>query len=245
MRYPIPGLKFFFLLIIATGIIPAAASGQIANHLVISQVFGGGGTSAGLYTNDFVELYNPTSNPVSLTGWSVQYALGPTAIWLVTNLSGTVPANSYFLIKMGSTDPSTGAIMPTPDLTGLTNMSSVNFKVGLVNSTTQFAVTNPSAACVDFVGVGAANGFEGAGAAPAGTNSLSLLRQANATATAVSMAAGSADAHAGNGNDAGNNATDFVTQSSILARNSSVVVVLSSRVCGPHNREAVLRSTGR
>ena len=42
--------------------------------VVISQVYGGGGNSGATYKNDFVELFNPTAAPVSLAGWSVQYA---------------------------------------------------------------------------------------------------------------------------------------------------------------------------
>jgi hypothetical protein len=45
--------------------------------LVISQVYGGGGNSGSTYKNDFIELFNPTSTTLTLTGYSVQYA-GPT-----------------------------------------------------------------------------------------------------------------------------------------------------------------------
>src|SRR5688572_15838495 len=46
-----------------------AASGDV----VISQVFGGG-SGAGMPPRDFVELVNLGVAPVSLGGWSVQYA---------------------------------------------------------------------------------------------------------------------------------------------------------------------------
>ena len=42
--------------------------------VVISQVYGGGGNAGSVYTNDFIELFNPGSFPVNVTGWTVQYA---------------------------------------------------------------------------------------------------------------------------------------------------------------------------
>ena len=43
------------------------AHAEQADHIVISQVYGGGGNSWGtLYNNDFIELYNPTDQPVDL-----------------------------------------------------------------------------------------------------------------------------------------------------------------------------------
>jgi predicted extracellular nuclease len=50
-------------------------------HLVISQVFGAGGNTDAPYSYDFVELYNPTQSPVSLAGWSLQYAGASTNNW--------------------------------------------------------------------------------------------------------------------------------------------------------------------
>ena len=49
---------------------------QTANHVVISEIYGGGGNSGSTLKNDFVELYNPTSSSVNIDGWSVQYSLG-------------------------------------------------------------------------------------------------------------------------------------------------------------------------
>ena len=42
--------------------------------LVISQQYGGGGNSGATWRSDFVEIFNPTSSAVSVSGWSVQYA---------------------------------------------------------------------------------------------------------------------------------------------------------------------------
>ena len=40
----------------------------LSPDIVISQVYGGGGNSGGVYTNDFVELFNRGTTAVSLDG---------------------------------------------------------------------------------------------------------------------------------------------------------------------------------
>ncbi len=47
---------------------------QTANHIVISEVYGGGGNSGATWKNDFIELYNPTDSIITVDGWSVQYS---------------------------------------------------------------------------------------------------------------------------------------------------------------------------
>lgn len=54
-------------------IAPAAQAATDGSGVVISEVYGGGGNSGAAYTQDFVELYNPTAAAVSLDGTSVQY----------------------------------------------------------------------------------------------------------------------------------------------------------------------------
>ena len=49
---------------------PALAS---PSGVVVSQVYGGGGNTGATLKNDFIELLNAGSAPVSLSGWSVQY----------------------------------------------------------------------------------------------------------------------------------------------------------------------------
>lgn len=165
------------------------------SHLVISQVYGGGGNSGALYTNDFIEIFNPTNSSVSLTGWSVQYASATGTSWQTTALSGSISPGQYYLIQEAAGATASTAL-PTPDATGGINMSATAGKVALVNSTTAltgsgcpFGVT-----IIDFVGFGStANCFEGSGPTPAPSNTISVLR-------------------AGNGcTDGGNNSSDFAT----------------------------------
>ncbi|WML43962.1 lamin tail domain-containing protein [Neobacillus sp. PS3-40] len=90
------------LLLIST-FLPSSLIGRAhaeqANHVVISQVFGGGGNSGAPYKNDFIELYNPTDQPVLLDGWSVQYASSSGSTWGVTTLKGIIQSHGYYLIS--------------------------------------------------------------------------------------------------------------------------------------------------
>ncbi len=53
------------------------------------------GTSAGLPTDEWIELYNPTGAAINLTGWRITAADGTPNIIL----NGTIPAGGYFLLE--------------------------------------------------------------------------------------------------------------------------------------------------
>jgi predicted extracellular nuclease len=142
----------------------------------VSQVYGGGGNAGATYRNDFIELYNPGSSPVSLAGWSVQYAAAAGTSWQVTPLTGSIPAGSHYLVQEAA---GAGGIisLPTPDATGTIAMAAGSGKVALVSTTTALAGSCPTGgAIIDFVGYGTANCFEGSGAAPLLTNTTAALR---------------------------------------------------------------------
>ena len=150
----------------------------VSTTIVISQVYGGGGNSGATYTNDFVELHNISSAPVTISGWSVQYAAATGNSWASTNLTGTIPSGAYFLVQEAS-GGSNGTTNPTPDATGTINLSSTAGKVALVNTTTVLTSTSGSSGStiVDFVGYGSsANLHEGSGPAPAPSNTTSIQR---------------------------------------------------------------------
>jgi hypothetical protein len=70
------------------------------SKLVISQVYGGGGNSGATYTNDFMELFNPTQNAITITDWSIQYnsATSTTTTWIKTKLpTVTILPGQYWL----------------------------------------------------------------------------------------------------------------------------------------------------
>jgi uncharacterized protein len=84
---------------------------------VISQIYGGGGNIGATFTHDFIELFNPTNVPVSLTGWSIQYAsatgtgdFGADAGQL-TPLGGIIQPGQYVLIRGAQ---GTGGTTPLP-----------------------------------------------------------------------------------------------------------------------------------
>jgi uncharacterized protein len=158
---------------------PPAARG-LSSGIVISQLYGGGGNAGSTYKNDFIELFNRGSSPVSVTGWSVQYASAAGTTWAVTNITGTIPAGGYYLVQEavgagGTTN------LPAPDATGSIAMSATAGKVALVNNTSALSGACPSGAnIIDFVGFGTtANCFEGTGPTPAPSNTTAALRGNN------------------------------------------------------------------
>ncbi len=129
--------------------------------VVISQIFGGGGNLGSPFNADFVEIFNRSGAPVSLAGWSLQYADGPSTATFggvkQVNLSGSIGVGEYRLIRC-SAPGSGGAGLPTPDFVAA-NPFGVDNQFGrfaLVNSTTPILTNCSSATVVDFVGYGVA-----------------------------------------------------------------------------------------
>ena len=139
---------------------------------VISQVYGGGGNSGAAFTNDFVELFNPTDSDISLGGSSVQYASTSGTSWQVTQLAGTLAAHHYYLVQEAQGTGGTTSL-PAPDASGTIAMSASSGKVALVAGTAALSGSCPVA--VDFVGFGTANCAEGT-AAPGLSNTTADFR---------------------------------------------------------------------
>ena len=158
--------------------------------VLISQIYGAGENSSATYRQDYVELYNRSASPVSLAGWSVQYASSAGTTWAVTSLTGSIAPGKYYLIGLAS--GTSGAAIPTPDASGTNAMSATNGKVALVNFTTRLSGSSPvgTVGLQDFVGFGTANAYEGV-AAPAPSTTTAIFR----------VGAGATDT--------GNNSADF------------------------------------
>src|SRR5918999_3730527 len=84
------------MLVVALPLAPARA---VSPDVVISQLYGGGGNNGATLRNDFIELFNRGSQPVSVTGWSVQYASSGGSTWQVTPLTGTIAPGAYYLVQ--------------------------------------------------------------------------------------------------------------------------------------------------
>ena len=66
-------------------------------HLIVNQAYGHGGKEDGPASHSFIELYNPTSAPVDLSGHELEYQ-SKDKIETLT-LKGVVPARSSYLVR--------------------------------------------------------------------------------------------------------------------------------------------------
>lgn len=202
---------------VAAAIAAWLAAAPASAGVVISQVYGGNGN---VFANDYVELFNNGRTPVSLDGWSVQYAsatgTGSFAGNGVTLLGGTLQPGRWYLVQLRGS--SSGPTLPAPDAIGNTELSASNGKVALLDIATGLACNGGSTACsaeqqahiVDLVGYGSANFYKGSGAAPAASSSSALLRKA------------------GGCTDSGDNASDFVTGTPAPRNSTSAATVCSN-----------------
>jgi DNA/RNA endonuclease G (NUC1)/fibronectin type 3 domain-containing protein len=146
-----------------------------ASHLVISQLYGGGGNSGAVYRNDYVELFNPTTTTFDLTGWTLQYASATASSFTnIAPLGGSIGPGQYVFIALAS-GGAEGADLPPANIYGDLNMSATTGKVALVsNGDGATSCTDPDV--VDLVGYGTASCSEGANA-PAMSNTTGLFRK--------------------------------------------------------------------
>ncbi len=186
-----------------------SASGTV-DHIVISQVYGGGGNSGATYQNDFVELYNPTAATVSLSGWSVQYSSATGTSWSNKQpIGGTIGAGQYYLVKLAS-GGAVGAALPPANIDGDINLSGTAGKIALANNFDTLPDGCPltSSNLVDLVGYGTtANCREGAAPAPAPSNTTADIRKS------------------GGAQDTNENGNDFVTGTPNPRRTAPIVEI--------------------
>ncbi|MFJ7727984.1 CehA/McbA family metallohydrolase, partial [Neobacillus sp. NPDC097160] len=198
-----------------SGLIGKAHAEQ-ADHVVISQVYGGGGNKDAIYSNDFIELYNPTNQDVDLKDWSVQYASTKGNTWKLTSISGektTIKAHGYFLIQGVAGTTVKDKPLPEADVVGGLDLGGSAGKVALVSNSTLLEGSKPQNV-VDFVGYGTGtDAYEGnVGPTPAVSNTTSAQRRPYAN---VNPAPGK-----GNAWDTDDNAADFVAATPV-PRNSA------------------------
>jgi autotransporter-associated beta strand protein len=142
---------------VTISVLPAVNYGTIdEGHIVISQVYGAGGNAGAVYKNDYVELFNPTNEAVSLNTFSLQYASSAGTAWSKCNLSGVIAPKSYFLVKF--TPGVNGADLPGFDLDGAAaiSMAAGAGKIALISNQTALGAVSCPSSVIDFVGYGPA-----------------------------------------------------------------------------------------
>ena len=130
-----------FLLLFATWAMfrgaATAAPGSPQNRtvspgdVVINEVAWGG--TAASSADEWIELYNVTAAPITLTGWSLAAPDGSPSI----ALCGVIPAQAYFLLER--TDDDTVSDVPADQI----------YTGGLVNDGETLLLTDPLGACID------------------------------------------------------------------------------------------------
>lgn len=187
--------RFWFAIIVLVGLfIQPARADSTTNHIVISEVQTGSASSA---SQEFVELYNPTDQPVALDGWKVEYRpASATSTWsnhTGAGLVGSIPADGYYLIA-----PT--AYLPAADAA---------FSSGLAQGGGSLRLVDSTAKVVDLLGWGNAVEFETKAApAPAAGQSLERLP-------------GTTNETGGNWVDSDNNQADFLIRTSADPQNSA------------------------
>ena len=191
---------FLFLLIGLSFIQAGETRAGLASHAVINEVSidsvaGSGGTE-----DDWVELYNPTNQAVDLTGWSIQKTSSSGSSLVRAALSGSIPANGYFLVVRNNAS-TTQSLKNSADILVSDSFSlSQNNIVYLVNDDSNIS-SSVDLNIIDFVGFGTAVFYEGSAPAPAIPETKSIARSPA-------------------GEDAGENAIDFQVQDNPTPTNS-------------------------
>ena len=152
---------------------------QTANHLVISEVLIDGVNESSAATNDeFVEIYNPTSDPVDVSTWTIDYRSATNTSSFTNKYTfpsgALVQPHKYYLIGGG----------------GVSNRdnSTESQLLGLGNSGGGLFLRNSSGNTIDLIGWGTAvaDNFEGTVASKA-SQGVSLERKANASSNSSTM----------------------------------------------------------
>ena len=102
MKYSNPYLiaGILVLLVIGQSYAASGQTAQMANHVVINEVEL---NPVGDYTKlpvQWVELYNPTSSPVTIGGWTIGATTGLKQTHTILPLGTTIQPNNSFIIIM-------------------------------------------------------------------------------------------------------------------------------------------------
>lgn len=118
--------------------------------ILIYEIYGGGGNSGAIYTNDYIVLFNNTNNDINLEGYSYQYASATATTFSPNPLNGVIYAKSYYLIALASYGPNGSPLPVSPNFAGTINMSQTAGQVLIAHKTTAVTdINDPS--IIDYV----------------------------------------------------------------------------------------------
>lgn len=180
--------------------------------VVISQLATRGPAGA---SDEFVELYNPNSQTVDLSGWRLQSRSANGSAWVNRSGSDGLPsetkikAHDYFLLA--AKDYSRELI---PDYQHEGNW-------GMADEGGHWRIVDNLGVELDRVGYNQAIEPEGQAAQADLAQGYSLQRKALATSTAADLIEGGSHFTLGNGFDTDNNANDFIEQINVWSRSGT------------------------
>ena len=172
------------LVAIISTVSPMAVSAAGSTTLVISEMATGTSDNA---NKEFVELYNMTSMPVTLVGWSVEYKAATSqdtaSSWTKrASLQGTISGHGYYLIAPAQYFPESNA----------------EWSATLASGGGNIRVKNDKGLVIDQLAYGTGNAPENASAVAPGVGQ------------SIERLPGRTDEQAGNSIDTDNNAADFL-----------------------------------
>lgn len=197
------GFVFFIFALITLFKVTSVNSAEV-EHIVISEVKVRGAASA---NDEFIELYNPSSSDVDLTGWRLTKKPqdGSPQTSLIASLSGTIASHGFFLL--------------THDESPASSSADLIYSSGVIADNNTLSIyREDGTTLVDKVGFGTALDSEATSAAQPDPGQ-SIERKANSSSTPESMSTGT-DQLMGNGEDTDNNLNDFIIRTSPDPQNS-------------------------
>jgi cysteine-rich repeat protein len=184
----------------------AVPAPSTTDHVVISEFAPQGPGGA---TDEFIELYNPTSEEVDLSGWKVQYksGAGPSYFSYELPAGSRIAPRGFFLVASAGY---TGFVGADANWGASLSLSADATRGGHVRLGRPGIGSSPvDSLAVDTVGYGPANAPEGSAFPSLPVANGSFERKAWSDSTDSSMEAGAHSAQ-GNGFDSNDNAQDFV-----------------------------------
>nr|MDE5547282.1 lamin tail domain-containing protein [Anaeroplasmataceae bacterium] len=148
-----------------------------APQVMIYAVYGAGGNTGASYKNDFIILYNASSEDIDLTNWTLQYAGANTATAIgksnIATLNGVIKGYGFYTVVAAAGNSETNELpfLETADSSNSLALGASNFQLYLSTTSTQIipASYNQSS-YVDMIGAGTSAYSEtAAAAAPSAT----------------------------------------------------------------------------